>query len=226
VITTAIKIWETFFRRPKFLVDQSWISHAGGWVLRLSIANVGSKAGTIQEMRLGTDETPVEEGFLVGGHAGTFPHSIRPDESLGPIDVIAASPSTDSFQQAQAEERTSVACPLALRDNLITWAVLETPKERARRLDGKPVRRPNVVAIRSHAWARVLGNFGAHPIKSEETGAVVEVEPGEAEAALDMLRELLDFFFVKPARREQRRAAWNAKLAEAGKPPLKETEAE
>jgi hypothetical protein len=70
---------------------------------------------------------------------------------------------------------------------------------------------------------RQLGNFGAHPIKSTDTGQVVEVEPGEAEALLDLLEEMLDFYFVRPARREEKRAALNAKLAAAGKPLLKGT---
>lgn len=72
---------------------------------------------------------------------------------------------------------------------------------------------------------RHLGNFATHPIKSTHSGEVVEVEPGEAEAGLDVLDDLLDFYFVRPAIRERRRDTLNAKLAEAGKPPLKEIRA-
>jgi hypothetical protein len=70
---------------------------------------------------------------------------------------------------------------------------------------------------------RHLGNFAAHPIKSTDTGQVVEVEAGEADALLDLLEELLDFYFVRPALREKKRATLNAKLAAAKKPPLKGT---
>jgi hypothetical protein len=49
---------------------------------------------------------------------------------------------------------------------------------------------------------------------------VVDVEPGEAEWLLDLLREVLDFFFVAPARRQARRDGINAKLRQAGKPEL------
>jgi hypothetical protein len=70
---------------------------------------------------------------------------------------------------------------------------------------------------------RHVGNFAAHPIKATDTGQVVEVEPGEAEALLDLLEELLDFYFVRPARRQEKRDALNAKLAAAGKPLLKGT---
>jgi hypothetical protein len=70
---------------------------------------------------------------------------------------------------------------------------------------------------------RTIGNFGAHPIKSTNSGEVVDVEPGEAEALIDVLEELLDFYFVRPARRQAQRDAINAKLKEAGKPQLKGT---
>jgi hypothetical protein len=68
---------------------------------------------------------------------------------------------------------------------------------------------------------RVIGNFAAHPMKSTNTGEVLDVEPGEAEWLLDTLEALFDFYFVKPAEIARKRAAINSKLAEAGKPPLK-----
>ncbi|MDQ3571708.1 MAG: DUF4145 domain-containing protein [Actinomycetota bacterium] len=67
---------------------------------------------------------------------------------------------------------------------------------------------------------RTVGNFAAHPIKDRETEAVTEVEEGEAEWLLDLLEELLDFYFVRPKIRAQRRDAMNAKLEAANKPPL------
>lgn len=68
---------------------------------------------------------------------------------------------------------------------------------------------------------RNIGNFAAHPIKSSASGAIVEVEPGEAEWNLDVLDGLFDFYFVQPALLQKRRDALNAKLAAAGKPPVK-----
>jgi hypothetical protein len=68
---------------------------------------------------------------------------------------------------------------------------------------------------------RNLGNFAAHPIKATSTGEVLPVEPGEALWTLDVLEGLFDFFFVQPALLAARRAALNAKLATAGKPPIK-----
>jgi hypothetical protein len=68
---------------------------------------------------------------------------------------------------------------------------------------------------------RNIGNFAAHPIKSQSTGEIVPVEPGEAEWNLDVLESLFDFYFVAPARTKARKHALNKKLADAGKPPLK-----
>ena len=68
---------------------------------------------------------------------------------------------------------------------------------------------------------RVIGNFAAHPEKSVNTGAIVGVEPGEAEWTLDVLESLFDFYFVRPAKLAERKAALDKKLAEAGKPPMK-----
>ena len=58
-------------------------------------------------------------------------------------------------------------------------------------------------------------------MKSTNTGEVIEVESGEAEWLLDTLEGLFDFYFVQPASLKKKREALNAKLTDAGKPPLK-----
>jgi hypothetical protein len=72
---------------------------------------------------------------------------------------------------------------------------------------------------------RVVGNFAAHPIKSTNTGEVVDVEPGEAEFLLDVLESLFDYYFVQPDRAKKQREALNTKLKDAGKPELKKAAA-
>jgi len=52
------------------------------------------------------------------------------------------------------------------------------------------------------------------------TGAIVDVEPGEAEWTLDVLESLFDFYFVRSAMLAARKVALDKKLAEAGKPPI------
>lgn len=68
---------------------------------------------------------------------------------------------------------------------------------------------------------RNIGNFAAHPIKVTASGEILPVEPGEAEWTLDVLEGLFDFYFIQPALLVTRRAALTAKLASAGKPPVK-----
>ena len=68
---------------------------------------------------------------------------------------------------------------------------------------------------------RQVGNFAAHPIKATATGTITDVEPGEAEWTLDTLDVLFDFYFVQPAKLEEKKKALNAKLVAAGKPPMK-----
>ena len=53
---------------------------------------------------------------------------------------------------------------------------------------------------------RGIGNFATHPIKSTNTGEVLEVELGEAEWLLDTLEALFDFYFVQPAKSEKKEA--------------------
>jgi hypothetical protein len=69
---------------------------------------------------------------------------------------------------------------------------------------------------------RHIGNFAAHPIKSTNSGEIVDVEDGEAEWTLDTLVQLFDHYFVGPAEAQKKRDALNAKLADAKKPPLKQ----
>jgi hypothetical protein len=68
---------------------------------------------------------------------------------------------------------------------------------------------------------RNIGNFAAHPQKSQSSGEIVDVEPGEAEWNLEVLDMLFDHYYVKPELVKKRRATLDAKLKEVGKPPMK-----
>jgi hypothetical protein len=68
---------------------------------------------------------------------------------------------------------------------------------------------------------RNIGNFSTHPLKSQRTGEIVEVEPGEADWNLEVLEALFDFYFVQPAYSKQRKDSLNKKLKELGKPDMK-----
>ena len=68
---------------------------------------------------------------------------------------------------------------------------------------------------------RNIGNFAAHPLKSEKTGEILPVEPVEAEWNLDVIEALFDFYFVQPAVVRKKKAALDKKLKDAGKKPMK-----
>lgn len=59
---------------------------------------------------------------------------------------------------------------------------------------------------------RHIGNWAAHPNRYETTGEIVDVEPNEAEACLDAIDGLFDFYFVQPAKSLQRRQALQQKI--------------
>ena len=68
---------------------------------------------------------------------------------------------------------------------------------------------------------RNIGNFAAHPLKSQSSGMIVPVEPEEAEWGLEVFEALFDFYYVQPAKNARRRESMNKKLTDAGKPPMK-----
>ena len=68
---------------------------------------------------------------------------------------------------------------------------------------------------------RNIGNFAAHPNKSDKAGEIIDVEPGEAEWSLEVIEGLLDFYFVQPAKMKTRKEALNKKLEAAAKPKMK-----
>jgi hypothetical protein len=68
---------------------------------------------------------------------------------------------------------------------------------------------------------RNFGNFSAHPIDDKTTLQVIEVEPHEAEWCLQIIEDMFEHFYVGPAAAKAMKAALDAKLAAAGKPPSK-----
>lgn len=67
---------------------------------------------------------------------------------------------------------------------------------------------------------RTVGNFAAHQQKDQSTGAVIDVQPGEAEWTLEVLTALMTFYYVELPQSQARRDAFNAKLKAAGQKPM------
>lgn len=64
---------------------------------------------------------------------------------------------------------------------------------------------------------RTIGNFATHPIKSTNSGEIIEVEPDEAEYNLEVLEMLFDHLYDKPAYFDKKKEALNLKLKNSGK---------
>ena len=67
---------------------------------------------------------------------------------------------------------------------------------------------------------RELGNFGAHPLRNEDSGEIVNVTPEEAEMNLEVLDGIFEEWFVRPARRAEQKSKVSEKLTQIGKKPL------
>lgn len=68
---------------------------------------------------------------------------------------------------------------------------------------------------------RNFGNFSAHPITDMTSLQVIDVDPEEAEWCLEIVERLFDHYYVRPANDAEKLAELNAKLGQAGKPPVK-----
>lgn len=58
---------------------------------------------------------------------------------------------------------------------------------------------------------REIGNFAAHPKKDAMTGEIIDVDTGEAEWSLNILDEIFDYCFDRPARIAQKKLDWESK---------------
>jgi hypothetical protein len=68
---------------------------------------------------------------------------------------------------------------------------------------------------------RGFGNFSAHPIVNKATAEITDVQPGEAEWCIQIIQELLDHYYTRPAEEQAKIDQINEKLVAAGKPPIK-----
>lgn len=146
-----------------------------------------------------------------------------------PFNVVRTAPPEvpkdirEDFQEAAAvlsvSEKASAALSRRCLQNLLNERSI-TGKNLSDQIDAVLPKLPTDLA-ENVDYIRVVGNFAAHPIKSQSMGIVVDVESGEASWNLDMLEELFDFFYVRPARTKEKRDKMDKKLKDSGKPPLK-----
>jgi hypothetical protein len=152
-----------------------------------------------------------------------------PDSANRPVPPEVESESSDlatDFREAVSVFAKSKKASAALSRRCLQFVLVHkgraTEKDLSKQIDQVLPSLPS--SLRANVDAiRHVGNFATHPIKSQSSGEIADVEDGEAEWLLDVLEELFDFYYVAPAQAASKRAALNAKLASLGKPPLKGT---
>ncbi len=89
-------------------------------------------------------------------------------------------------------------------------------------LDEKDPTRVLPLAIRNKVDAiRNFGNFSAHPLTDTTTLQIIDVESEGSEWCLEIITDLFEHYYVRPATDAKKLADLNQKLADAGKPPAK-----
>jgi len=152
-----------------------------------------------------------------------YPHG---DDGARDIPPEVTAPYRDDFREACLVLPLSAKASAALSRRCLQAVLREKAqtkkKDLADQIDevigAKAV--PAYIADELHA-VRNIGNFAAHTMKSTNTGAIIDVEVGEAEWNLDVLESVFDFYFVQPELAAKRKAELNKKLKEAGKPEIK-----
>jgi Domain of unknown function (DUF4145) len=141
-----------------------------------------------------------------------------------PLPAEVPPENTADYQEACAVLPDSAKASAALSRRCLQHLLREEAKTKKRDLLDQIIEViPNLPSHLTEAVdaVRNIGNFAAHPIKSTNTGEIVDVEPGEAEWNLEVLEGLFDFYFVQPAILKKKRDALNVKLTEAKRPPMK-----
>jgi hypothetical protein len=149
--------------------------------------------------------------------------------SRGPVSPDVPEPIADDYNQAALVLPYSPKASAALSRRCLQ-AILSkagyTQKDLAKQIDAALNEADARKALPSGVYTmldavRNFGNFSAHPITDQTTLQIIDVEDHEAEYCLDILDALFDHYYVRPEEAKRRRAALDAKLVAAGKPPSK-----
>jgi hypothetical protein len=136
------------------------------------------------------------------------PNEYRPDyeEACAVLEISpkASAALSRRLLQAILHERFSINKPNLQQEIQEFISTLTPPTHLAQQLDA----------------VRVIGNFAAHPMKDTNTGAIADVEEGEAGLLVETLDIMFDYAFVQPAKWSAVKAAINAKLRAVGKPEI------
>ena len=160
-----------------------------------------------------------------GPQGPPFSFMAYPTSSARPIPAEVVDPYRQDFTEACKVLADSPKASAALSRRLLQAILRDKSSTKAKDLYDQieeltaTGNLPGHISEALHA-VRNIGNIAAHSLKSTTTGAIVDVEPGEAEWNLDVIDMLFDFYFVQPAIAAKRKAELNKKLKDIGKPEL------
>jgi hypothetical protein len=188
------------------------------WTYRSAICP-GCKDVTIQvarEHHQTDDIEPWRQIYPIGVNRGPVPKEVPPEiaeDYVEACNVLPISPKASAALsrrclQSMLHKHGYISRDLAKEIDLLLNET-DPVKSIPHRL------RVTVDAIRN------FGNFSGHPIDDKTTLQIIDVDPHEAEWCLQTIEELFEHFYVGPAAAAAMKAALDAKLLAAGKPPSK-----
>jgi uncharacterized protein DUF4145 len=190
----------------------------GNWIVRL-LRCPACKEDVIEIVR------PVRNSFSDNDWIQVFPRG----SSRGPLSPDVPSPIAQDYLEAAAVLSVSPKASAALSRRCLQAVLLGAgydQRDLAKQIDAvlkEPDPKKSLPSgVHSTLDAiRNFGNFSAHPITDQTTVQIIDVDNHEAEYCLDILDAVFDHYYVRPAEAQRKRAALDAKLKAAGKPPSK-----
>lgn len=165
----------------------------------------------------------IEREWLTEQHGDQV---LYPRGSTRPVEKEVPATYTKDYREAAAVKSASAKASAAISRRLLQSLLRDVCGVKKANLAEEVnefITRPGVPSYLTEALdaVRNVGNFAAHPLKSTNTGEIVDVEDGEADWLLDVLDALFDYLFVQPERLQERKNRLNQKLQDIGKPPMK-----
>lgn len=151
-----------------------------------------------------------------------FPHRPPPR----PIDQLVPERYTADYREAALILEDSPKASAALSRKVLADVLEEEGRYLQRGLSKRvdafidDVSNPRSLREDLH-YLREIANFAVHTQKDLESGAVIDVEPDEAEWTLDVLDRLFDHYIVQRQRSVEMRAGFDEKIERAGRDPIK-----
>ncbi len=119
----------------------------------------------------------------------------------------------------QFSPKASAALSRRCLQSVLSDAGGSNKKDLSKQIDDVIPNLPSTIASNLD-YMKEIGNFAAHEQKSINTGAILDVEPLEAEWNLDVLETLFDYYYVRPEIEKKKREDFNKKVLEAGRDSL------